>query len=161
MIFEQLFDLPDLVVIFPVEFDKTEDGTIFLESSSSDLKYFRIWHPLPVGYPHARLASRDELRDYTMNFARYEFLSEITHVLGGIPLKKEESALLIPTLFIFKCPAVSYGRDMGRMAQSRDSRGRADLFHRDDRSERVDAPYSQHQFPHAGYLTARRGEAMA
>lgn len=62
-------------------FDKTENDTIFLESSSHDLKYFRVWHPLADEYRFARLASRDELRDYTMKLARYEYYLEIRHLI--------------------------------------------------------------------------------
>ena len=62
-------------------FDKTENDTIFLESSSRDLKYFRVWHPLADEYRFARLASRDELRDYAMKLARYEYGMEIRHLI--------------------------------------------------------------------------------
>lgn len=62
-------------------FDKTENDTIFLESSSHDLKYFRVWHPLADEYRFARLASRDELRDYAMKLARYEYYLEIRHLI--------------------------------------------------------------------------------
>lgn len=62
-------------------FDKTENGTILLESSSHDLKYFRVWHPLTDEYRFARLASRDELRDYAMKLARYEYCMEIRHLI--------------------------------------------------------------------------------
>lgn len=48
-------------------YDKTEDGIIYLESSTLDLIHFRIWHRLPDEYRYARRATRQELRDYMYN----------------------------------------------------------------------------------------------
>ena len=45
-------------------YDKTEDGVISLEHSTTDLRHFKRWHELPDGYKFARLAERCELRDY-------------------------------------------------------------------------------------------------
>lgn len=50
-------------------FDRIEAGHIRLESSSSDLRGFRLWHRLPADYRYARRASRAELRDYAFNLA--------------------------------------------------------------------------------------------
>ncbi len=52
--------------------DKTADGIIYLESSSRDLRRFRLWHRLPRVYHYARRATRSELRDYLFNLACYE-----------------------------------------------------------------------------------------
>ena len=53
-------------------FDKIADGIIYLESSSSDLIHFHLWHCLPDDYCCCRRASRRELRDYIFNLAYYE-----------------------------------------------------------------------------------------
>ena len=58
--------------------DKTSDGVIYLESSSRDLRRFRLWHRLPKHYRYHRRASRSELRDYIFNLACYECL-EMQH----------------------------------------------------------------------------------
>ncbi len=52
--------------------DKTSDGIIYLESSSRDLRRFRLWHRLPKHYRYHRRTSRSELRDYIFNLAYYE-----------------------------------------------------------------------------------------
>ena len=54
-------------------FDKEASGVIYLESSSSDLCHFRLWHRLPRGYRCSRCATRSELRDYIFNLACYEY----------------------------------------------------------------------------------------
>ena len=53
-------------------FDKIADDILYLESSSSDLIHFRLWHRLPSDYRYCRHASRTELRDYIFNLALYE-----------------------------------------------------------------------------------------
>lgn len=55
-------------------FDKIADGILYLESSSSDLIHFRLWHRLPDDYCCCRRASRRELRDYIFNLACCECL---------------------------------------------------------------------------------------
>ena len=50
-------------------FDKAAEGRLFLESSSSDLLCFDLWHPLPAEYRYGRLATRAELRDYAFSLA--------------------------------------------------------------------------------------------
>lgn len=45
-------------------FDKRIGKRIYLESSSGDLRHFRLWHPLPKCYRCRRLATRSEIRDY-------------------------------------------------------------------------------------------------
>ncbi len=62
-------------------FDRIEGGRVRLKSSSLDLKYFRVWHLLSDGYRRVRLATRAELRDYAMGFARYEYNTELHHLL--------------------------------------------------------------------------------
>lgn len=52
--------------------DKTSMGIIYLESSSRDLRRFRLWHRLPKHYRYHRLASRSEFGDYMFNLAYYE-----------------------------------------------------------------------------------------
>lgn len=52
--------------------DKTSKGIIYLESSSRDLRRFRLWHRLPNYYRYHRRASCSELRDYIFNLACYE-----------------------------------------------------------------------------------------
>jgi len=60
--------------------DKTNMGIIYLESSSSDLLRFRLWHRLPGHYRYHRRASRSEFRDYIFNLAYYECAA----IQGGI-----------------------------------------------------------------------------
>jgi len=60
--------------------DKTSNGIIYLESSSRDLRRFRLWHRLPNHYRYHRLASRSELRDYMFSLAYYECAA----IQGGI-----------------------------------------------------------------------------
>ena len=45
-------------------YDKTEEGIIYLESSTLDLRHFSLWHRLPAEYRYRRRATRSELRDY-------------------------------------------------------------------------------------------------
>lgn len=52
--------------------DHVTENTIYLESSSTDLRTFKHWHQLPEGNKHCRLASRTELRDYIANIIMYE-----------------------------------------------------------------------------------------
>jgi len=52
--------------------DKPRMGISYLESSSRDLRRFRLWHRLPKHYRYHRRASRSELRDYIFNLAWYE-----------------------------------------------------------------------------------------
>lgn len=47
---------------------------LLLESSSLDLQCFERWHMLPDLYRYARRATRDELRDYVYNLARYDLM---------------------------------------------------------------------------------------
>ncbi len=60
--------------------DKTSDSIIYLESSSRDLRRFRLWHRLPKHYRYHRPASRSEFRDYIFNLAYYECAS----IQGGM-----------------------------------------------------------------------------
>lgn len=59
-------------------FDKITNGILYLESSSSDLIHFRLWHRLPSDYRYCRHASRTELRDYIFNLTLCERL-EMQH----------------------------------------------------------------------------------
>ena len=53
-------------------FDKRAGGTVYLESSSRNLREFRIWHDLPERYRYIRCATHDELRDYFSSLTCYE-----------------------------------------------------------------------------------------
>lgn len=55
-------------------FDKFADSNLYLESSSSDLIHFRLWHRLPDYYCCCRRASHREHRDYFFNLALCERL---------------------------------------------------------------------------------------
>lgn len=46
------------------QYDKHEQGRLYLESSCLDLRTFRKWHILPSVYRYCRKANRSELRDY-------------------------------------------------------------------------------------------------
>ena len=48
------------------------EGAVCLESSSRDLREFRLWHSLPPEYCYSRLATRRELRDYMYQLACWE-----------------------------------------------------------------------------------------
>ena len=52
--------------------NKTTSGIIYLEHSTEDLRYFRLWHRLPQCYRYYRLATRDELRDYMYNLGVWD-----------------------------------------------------------------------------------------
>ncbi len=52
--------------------DRIEERRIRLESSSEDLRLFRLWHPLPAIYRYGRQATRAELRDYFVQLACFE-----------------------------------------------------------------------------------------
>lgn len=56
-------------------FDRDDDERLHLESSSSDLHSFRRWHTLPEAYRYRRLATREELRDYTWSLACADLLA--------------------------------------------------------------------------------------
>lgn len=58
-------------------FNQEKSGIIYLESSSVDLRRFRLWHSLPNTYRYCRIATRAELRDYFFNMAFYECLPYI------------------------------------------------------------------------------------
>lgn len=47
--------------------DRIENDQIYLESSTSDHRSFRRWHPLPGHIRYCRLSTRYELRDYIAN----------------------------------------------------------------------------------------------
>ena len=53
-------------------FDKQIDTSIYLESSSKDLRKFELWHKLSADYKFCRLATRAELRDFMFALALYE-----------------------------------------------------------------------------------------
>ena len=72
---------PAVTSLFGI-FDKLADGILYLESSSSDLIHFRLWHRLSGDYCCCRRASRSELRDYIFNLACYESLECSTPGIG-------------------------------------------------------------------------------
>ena len=53
-------------------FDKVAGTVVYLESSSKDLRQFRLWGSLPSEFKYARLATRSELRDYIYCLAVWE-----------------------------------------------------------------------------------------
>lgn len=61
-------------------YDKTEDGVIYLESSTLDLHHFSIWHRLPEEYRYSRRATRRELRDYMYNLGHSD--SHMQHIIS-------------------------------------------------------------------------------
>lgn len=75
-------------------YDKTEDGIIYLESSTLDLIHFRIWHRLPDEYRYARRATRQELRDYMYNLGFND--SQMRHIITSKP----QSEIREQSLFI-------------------------------------------------------------
>lgn len=54
------------------QYDRQSEGLLYLESSSADLRTFRLWHALPSGYRYCRPASRSELRDYFFALSWYQ-----------------------------------------------------------------------------------------
>lgn len=48
-------------------YDKSINQNVYLESSTTDLLNYRIWHILPKHYIYYRRATRCELRDYMYN----------------------------------------------------------------------------------------------
>ena len=55
-------------------FDRREGDTVYLESSTTDGRRFRLWHSLPRTYIYCRLSERCELRDYICNQIASEML---------------------------------------------------------------------------------------
>ena len=47
--------------------DRVENDEVYLESSTTDHRSFRRWHPLPADIRYCRLSTRNELRDYIAN----------------------------------------------------------------------------------------------
>ena len=75
-------------------YDKTEDGIVYLESSTLDLVHFKIWHHLPDGYRYWRRATRSELRDYMYNLGYRD--SQLQHISANPQL----STISLQFLFI-------------------------------------------------------------
>lgn len=61
-------------------YDKTEDGIIYLESSSLDIVHFKLWHRLSAGYRYSRKATRRELRDYMYNLGYGDSQLRLPHI---------------------------------------------------------------------------------
>lgn len=53
-------------------FDKRIGNDIYVESSSNDLRRFRLWHRLPDDYVYCRLATRQELGNFMFALAWFE-----------------------------------------------------------------------------------------
>lgn len=53
-------------------FDKVAEGSVCLESSTLDMRSFRLWHAVDGSYRFCRLATPAELRDYVANLICYE-----------------------------------------------------------------------------------------
>lgn len=52
--------------------DKVAEGSVCLESSTLDMRSFRLWHFVDGSYRFCRLATPAELRDYVANLICYE-----------------------------------------------------------------------------------------
>lgn len=90
----QAFVIGDLYLFHPTKkycpsrsslwgiYDKTEDGIIYLESSTLDLQHFSIWQSLPPKYRYSRRATRRELRDYMYNMGYYDSQSPSFSISG-------------------------------------------------------------------------------
>ena len=61
-------------------YDKMKDGIIYLESSTLDLVYFKLWHRLPEEYRYSRRATRRELGDYMYNLGFGDSLLCLPHI---------------------------------------------------------------------------------
>ena len=61
-------------------YDRTEDGIIYLESSTLDLRHFSIWHRLPEEYRYSRRATRRELSDYMYNLGHSDSRLRLPHI---------------------------------------------------------------------------------
>lgn len=55
-------------------FDRREGERILLECYTTDMNHFEKWKPLPAGYRFCRMATRDELRDFTANMIHAEWV---------------------------------------------------------------------------------------
>ncbi len=53
-------------------YDKSLNQNVYLESSTTDLLHYRIWHKLPKCYHYCRRATRVELRDYMYNIGFHD-----------------------------------------------------------------------------------------
>ena len=58
-------------------YDKTEDGVIYLEHCTLDLRNFRLMYKLPIHYEFCRLATRDELRDYMYSLGYHDGINNL------------------------------------------------------------------------------------
>ena len=54
-------------------FDKRVGSSVYLESSTKNLRHFDMWHRLPERYRYCRHSTRSEFRDYVFNRAASEF----------------------------------------------------------------------------------------
>lgn len=52
--------------------DRRDGETLFLESSSPDLRHFQKWHRLSSSYRYCRRSTRAELRDYMVGLVCQE-----------------------------------------------------------------------------------------
>lgn len=48
-----------------------------IEAYTTDLLTFTLWKPLPTKYKYFRQATRQELRDFSTNYAYYEALQSL------------------------------------------------------------------------------------
>lgn len=87
-------------------YDKTEDGIIYLESSTFDLVHFNLWHRLPEVYRNSRRATRRELRDYMYNLGHSDSLMQ------HINTRHQLSKIRPQSLFICSRPRHSFSRNM-------------------------------------------------
>lgn len=52
--------------------DKVAEGSVCLESSTLDMRSFRLWYSVDGSYRFCRLATPAKLRDYVANLICYE-----------------------------------------------------------------------------------------
>lgn len=88
-------------------YDKTDDGVIYLESSTLDLIHFKIWHRLPDGYRYWRRATRGELRDYMYNLGHSD--SHLQHIISP---NKHQPKICAQSIFGHPRTRYSYPLDM-------------------------------------------------
>lgn len=53
---------------------ESDEEALRIESSSTNLRTFTLWKPLPTEYKYCRLTTREELHEFISNYAYYEAL---------------------------------------------------------------------------------------
>lgn len=63
-------------------YDRSEEGVIYLEHSTTDQRHFQLWRRLPKHYRYCRLATRSELRDYMYNLGIWDSKSRLLNLVN-------------------------------------------------------------------------------